>query len=107
MPSGGTTTAISVTTWLMRLVRVRTVPRRGAGKGASTRGVSTKGQPIFAAGRMSVVRVAVIGGGIAGLGAAYTLARAHEIELFERDERAGGHANTVVVDGVPLDTGFL
>jgi predicted NAD/FAD-binding protein len=35
------------------------------------------------------------------------LARAHEVELFEREPRAGGHANTLVVDGVPLDTGFL
>jgi len=53
------------------------------------------------------VRVAVVGGGIAGLGAAYLLARAHEVELYEREGRAGGHANTLVHDGLPLDTGFL
>jgi predicted NAD/FAD-binding protein len=56
---------------------------------------------------MSVVRVAIIGGGIAGLGAGYVLSRAHEVELFERERRAGGHANTVVFDGIALDTGFL
>jgi predicted NAD/FAD-binding protein len=58
------------------------------------------------------VRVAVIGSGIAGLGAAYALRRAHEVEVFERDGRAGGHANTVEIGRiggglVALDTGFL
>ena len=53
------------------------------------------------------MRIAIVGGGIAGLGAAYVLSRTHEVELFERETRAGGHANTVVRDGIPLDTGFL
>ncbi|HMO00744.1 MAG TPA: FAD-dependent oxidoreductase [Miltoncostaeaceae bacterium] len=58
------------------------------------------------------MRVAVIGAGIAGLGAAYALRRAHEVEVFERDARPGGHANTVEVDRgdgtlLGLDTGFL
>ncbi len=53
------------------------------------------------------MRIAIVGGGIAGLGAAYVLARGHEVELFEREPRAGGHANTVVHDGLALDTGFL
>jgi predicted NAD/FAD-binding protein len=52
-------------------------------------------------------RIAVVGAGVSGLGAAYVLARAHEVHLFERDVRAGGHANTVVHDGLALDTGFL
>ena len=53
------------------------------------------------------MRVAVVGSGISGLGAAYLLARAHEVELFERADRAGGHANTVLHRGLALDTGFL
>jgi predicted NAD/FAD-binding protein len=53
------------------------------------------------------MRIAVIGSGISGLGAAHLLARAHEVEVFERDARAGGHANTVFHDGLALDTGFL
>jgi predicted NAD/FAD-binding protein len=58
------------------------------------------------------VRVAVIGAGIAGLGAAHALVRVHDVEVFERDGRAGGHANTVTVarpggGELPLDTGFL
>lgn len=53
------------------------------------------------------MRIAVIGSGISGLGAAYLLARAHDVRLFEQDTRAGGHANTVVHDGLALDTGFL
>lgn len=57
------------------------------------------------------MRIAVIGSGIAGLGAAYVLSRNHHVEIFERDARLGGHAHTVdvpVPGGVqPLDTGFL
>ena len=53
------------------------------------------------------MRIAVVGSGIAGLGARTCSRAAHEVELFERDARAGGHANTVVHDGLALDTGFL
>lgn len=31
----------------------------------------------------------------------------HEVHLFERDPRVGGHVNTVVHDGLALDTGFI
>jgi predicted NAD/FAD-binding protein len=54
-----------------------------------------------------LMRIAVVGSGVAGLGAAYVLARAHDVHVFERDGRAGGHANTVTHDGLALDTGFL
>jgi predicted NAD/FAD-binding protein len=53
------------------------------------------------------MRIAVVGSGVSGLGAAHLLARAHEVHVFERDARVGGHANTVVRDGLALDTGFL
>ena len=58
------------------------------------------------------MRIAVVGAGIAGLGAARALARAHHVEVFERDARAGGHANTVALarpgrGDLHLDTGFL
>jgi uncharacterized protein len=53
------------------------------------------------------MRVAVIGSGVAGLGAAYVLSRAHEVEVLEAQGRPGGHVNTVRVDGHALDTGFL
>jgi uncharacterized protein len=56
-------------------------------------------------------RVAVVGAGITGLGAAYALRDQAEVHLFEADPRLGGHANTVDVtlDGVThgVDTGFL
>ena len=56
--------------------------------------------------------VAVIGGGISGLTAAYLLQRTHHVTLFEADERIGGHAHThdVEVSGgasVPVDSGFI
>ena len=53
----------------------------------------------------------MIGTGISGLGAAYALSKGHDVELFERDDRAGGHSNTVerMVAGrtLALDTGFI
>ena len=53
------------------------------------------------------MRIGIVGSGVSGLGAAYVLARAHDVHVFERDTRAGGHANTVLHDGLALDTGFL
>ncbi|HYI75517.1 MAG TPA: FAD-dependent oxidoreductase [Gaiellaceae bacterium] len=54
------------------------------------------------------MRVAVIGGGVSGLGAAYVLSRSgHDVHLFEREPRLGGHVNTVLHDGLALDTGFI
>lgn len=53
------------------------------------------------------MRIAIVGGGVSGLGAAYVLARAHEVTLFERGRAAGGHVVTVDHAGLALDTGFL
>ncbi|MGE0313302.1 MAG: NAD(P)/FAD-dependent oxidoreductase [Lautropia sp.] len=57
------------------------------------------------------MKIAIVGSGISGLGAAWRLGRHHDVTLFEADERAGGHANTVDVtlDGRThgVDTGFL
>ncbi|HPS78018.1 MAG TPA: FAD-dependent oxidoreductase [Thermoanaerobaculaceae bacterium] len=57
------------------------------------------------------MRVAVIGSGIAGLGAAWLLARHHDVHLFEREGRLGGHTYTVEIDEgdrtLALDMGFL
>ena len=56
-------------------------------------------------------KIAVIGSGISGLSAAYFLKDNHEVHLFEKLERAGGHSNTVMVDmegkSIPVDTGFI
>jgi uncharacterized protein len=52
-------------------------------------------------------RIAVIGGGISGLTAAYVLSQIDHVTLFEADRRLGGHAETHLVGPVPVDTGFI
>ncbi len=56
-------------------------------------------------------RVAIIGSGIAGLGAAARLAPHAEVTVFEKDAWVGGHSHTVDVacgpHEVPVDTGFI
>jgi predicted NAD/FAD-binding protein len=56
-------------------------------------------------------RIAVVGSGISGLSAAYYLSRRHEVHVFERDNRLGGHTHTVMVESdqgpIPVDTGFI
>jgi predicted NAD/FAD-binding protein len=56
------------------------------------------------------MKIAIIGTGGAGSTAAWLLDPAHEIEIYERNETIGGHANTVEyeVDGVMhyIDDGF-
>ncbi|MBM3523757.1 MAG: FAD-dependent oxidoreductase, partial [Alphaproteobacteria bacterium] len=41
--------------------------------------------------------IAVIGAGIAGMGAAWLLSQLHRVTLYEREGRFGGHSNTVEV----------
>jgi predicted NAD/FAD-binding protein len=53
------------------------------------------------------VRIAIVGAGISGLGAAYLLSRAHDVEVFERADRPGGHTRTIRHGSLALDTGFL
>jgi hypothetical protein len=57
------------------------------------------------------MKIAVVGAGISGLGAALALSDANDVQVFEQADRIGGHANTVEVeyaDGTqPVDTGFI
>ena len=56
-------------------------------------------------------KIAIIGSGISGLSAAHYLSLRHEVHVFEKDNRLGGHTNTVTVDSengpLPIDTGFI
>ncbi|MEM5528162.1 FAD-dependent oxidoreductase [Gammaproteobacteria bacterium AS21] len=55
--------------------------------------------------------IAVIGSGISGLSCAWLLSSKHNVTLFEKDDRLGGHANTVAIEvnaeKVDVDTGFI
>jgi predicted NAD/FAD-binding protein len=51
--------------------------------------------------------IAVVGSGIAGMSAAWLLSQRHRVTLFEADGRIGGHSNTRIVAGTPVDTGFI
>lgn len=57
------------------------------------------------------MRIAVIGSGISGLSTAWLLARDHEVTLYEKEPRLGGHSNTVHVEhnstAIAVDTGFI
>jgi predicted NAD/FAD-binding protein len=57
------------------------------------------------------MRIAVIGTGIAGNAAAWTLSQRYPVTVYDRELRAGGHSHTVTIDydGTPIavDTGFI
>ena len=57
------------------------------------------------------MRVAVIGSGISGIGAAWLLSPEHHVDLYEADGRLGGHTNTLEIEVAgrtfPVDTGFM
>ncbi|GMU44993.1 MAG: FAD-dependent oxidoreductase [Xanthomonadales bacterium PRO6] len=57
------------------------------------------------------MKIAIIGAGIAGLGAAYLLSRRHEVSVFEAQPRLGGHTHTHAIEVAgerhSIDTGFI
>ena len=58
------------------------------------------------------MRIAVVGGGIAGITSAHLLQGPHEVTLYEKNGHVGGHAHTVTIPsgpdaGMPVDTGFI
>ncbi|WP_122072346.1 NAD(P)/FAD-dependent oxidoreductase [Pseudophaeobacter sp. EL27] len=55
-------------------------------------------------------KIAIVGGGISGLSAAYYLSATQDVTLFEAAPRLGGHARTVLAGrngDQPVDTGFI
>ena len=54
------------------------------------------------------LRVAVIGSGISGMAAAWMLAHSHDVTVYEKAPRLGGHTRTIEVPDVgPVDMGFI
>lgn len=55
-------------------------------------------------------KIAVIGAGISGMGAAHAFAKDHKVVLFEAEDRLGGHARTRMAGpnrDQAVDTGFI
>lgn len=56
-------------------------------------------------------KIAIVGSGISGLSCAWLLNKTHDVTLFEKDDRLGGHSNTVSFNlddkTVDVDTGFI
>ena len=58
------------------------------------------------------MKIAVVGAGISGLSAAYYLSKKHKVDLFEKEDQFGGHANTIKVayetdKEILIDIGFM
>lgn len=55
--------------------------------------------------------MAIIGTGISGLGCAHFLHKRFDLTIYEQNDYAGGHTNTITVNEngrpVPIDTGFM
>ena len=58
-----------------------------------------------------MAKIAIVGTGISGLGAAFLLNPDHDITVYEKAARIGGHTRTMTVDhdgeAIPVDTGFI
>lgn len=57
-------------------------------------------------------KIAVIGGGVAGIVTAHLLQQRHEVTLFEQNDYLGGHTHTIEITdgpdaGLAVDTGFI
>tara|TARA_B100001123_G_C15303344_1_gene1021784 strand:+ start:648 stop:1889 length:1242 start_codon:yes stop_codon:yes gene_type:complete len=59
------------------------------------------------------MKIAVIGSGISGLGAAHFLSKKHKVDIFEKEDHFGGHSYTVDVpinnskNLISIDLGFI
>ena len=61
-------------------------------------------------GAAAAKKIAIIGAGISGMGAAHMLAADHRVVLFESESRLGGHARTRMAGRLgdqAVDTGFI
>jgi predicted NAD/FAD-binding protein len=57
-----------------------------------------------------MIKIAVVGSGISGLGASYYLGKRHHVDLYESDTRIGGHTHTHKIQlekEINVDSGFI
>lgn len=56
-------------------------------------------------------KIAIVGSGISGMACGWFLNRDHDVTVYEKEGRTGGHSHTVMVpegrETIPVDTGFM
>ena len=57
------------------------------------------------------MKIAIVGSGISGLSAAYYLSKKHHVDLYEKEDRFGGHSHTIDLNfgtkKISVDIGFI
>lgn len=60
---------------------------------------------------VEVLKIAVVGSGVSALSAAWLLSQRHQVTIYEKTDRLGGHSNTVTAavssGDMEVDTGFI
>ena len=78
--------------------------------------IPTKNESLNINKASSSKNIAIVGSGIAGLSAAWILSKTHQVTLYEKADKLGGHSNTINInysrdnsEEVPIsvDTGFI
>ena len=58
-----------------------------------------------------ILKIAIVGSGIAGMSAAWLLSKVHHVTVYEKEDRLGGHSNTVKIkmnkQTISVDAGFI
>lgn len=78
----------------------------------SSSAIEASGHTLVQAPANKSKRIAIVGSGVSGLGALYSLRNtSHDVHLYEAADRLGGHTNTLPFkyDGktIMVDTGFI
>ena len=69
---------------------------------AGARALTVSCSRVRVRGRRHSMKIAIVGTGVAGIGAAWLLSQEHEVVMYEKDDYIGGHTHTI---DVPVKNG--